>query len=197
MERFSLLGRINQRRKSCLSKNRKSKNYRLGIKGNQSANINTYTLSDDKESMGDESFFTNTTVDTTLNSTISNLEISNNDGMPLDYSVFPTTPESIKITSISPDLSNTSSKSKLSVKSNAYQASKTTTNCSDVCGICVCNQSHRKHVSAQCNIPPSGNSCYYCALHEACNNDNGIVQQIVQHPYFGRFLSTLHNSDQI
>ena len=154
-------------------------------------------MSDVKESMGDESFFTNTTVDTTLNSTISDLEISNNDGMPLDYSVFPTTPESINITLISPDLSNTSSKSKLSVKSNVNQASKTNTNCSDVCGKCVCNQLHRKHVSTQCNIPPSGNSCYYCALHEACNNDNGIVQQVVQHPYFGRFLSTLHNSDQI
>ena len=82
MERFSLLGRINWRRKSCLSKNRKSKNYRLGIKCNRSGNINTSTLSVDKESMGDESFFTNTTVDTTLNSTISDLEISNNDGMP-------------------------------------------------------------------------------------------------------------------
>ena len=154
-------------------------------------------MSVDKESMGDESFFTNTTVDTTLNSTIIDSEISNNDGMPLDYSVFSTTPESINITSISPDLSNTSSKSKLSVKSNADQASKRTTNCSDVCGTCVCNQSHRKHVSTQCNIPPSGNICYYCALHEAYNNDNGIVQQIVQHPYFGRFLSTLHSSDQI
>ena len=147
--------------------------------------------------MGDESFFTNTTVDTTLNSTISDLEISNNDAMPLDYSVFSTTPESFNITSISPDLSNASSKSKLSVKSNADQASERTTNCSGACGTCVCNQSHRKHVSTQCNIPPSGNICYYCALYEACNNDNGIVQQIVQHLYFGRFLSTLHNSDQI
>ena len=147
--------------------------------------------------MGDESFPTNITVDTTLNSTISDSEISNNDGMPLDYSVFSTTPESMNITSNSPDLSNTSSKSKLSVKSNADQASEKTSNCSDVCHTCVCNQSHRKHVSAQCNIPPSGNICYYCALHEACNNDNGIVQQIIQHPYFGKFLSTCHNSDQI
>ena len=82
MERFSLSGRLSWKRKSCLSKNRKSKNYRLSIKHNRSANINTSTLSVDKESTGDESFFTNTTVDTTLNNTISDSEISNNDGMP-------------------------------------------------------------------------------------------------------------------
>ena len=186
MERFYLLERISQRRKSYLSQNRKSKNYRLSIKCNRAANIITSTLPVDKETSVDESFFTNTSVHYKWLrnfqqwwDAIGFFGIFNNTW--INQHTF----EFLRF------------ESKLSVKSNADQASETTSNCSDLCHTCCCSQSHRKHVSTQCNILPSGNICYYCAPHEACNNDNGIVQQIVQHPYFAKFLSTLHNNDQI
>ena len=197
MERFSLLGRINQRRKSCLSENRKSKNYRLGIKCNRAANVNSSTLSVDQETSGDEPSFTNTSLDSTLNTTITDSECSNYDVMPIDSSVFSTTPESISIALNSQDCSATSTKSKLSFQSNADQPSETTSHCSDKCHSCSCCQSQSKHVSTQCNLPPSGNTCYCYALHDACSNNNGVVQQIVQHPYFSQFFSTLHDNDQI
>ena len=169
MERFSLLGKINQRRKSCLSEKRKSKNYRLGIKCNRSANVNSSTLSVDQETS-----FTNTSLDSTLNTTITDSECSNYDVMPIDSSVFSTTPGSISIALNSQDCSTTS-KSKLSFQSIADQPSETTSHCSDQCHSCSCCQSQSKHVSTQCNLPPSGNTCYYCALHDVCSNNNRFL----------------------
>ena len=184
MERFSLLGRINWRRKSCLSKNRKSKNYRLGIKCDRSANVNTWKLSADKETSEHEASLSSTNLDSTLNTTITDSECSDYDVMPLDSSLFSTTPESISIALNSQDCSLNSTKSKLSLQCNGDQPSTNTSHCSDHCCSFTCCHSQSKNVSTQCNIPPSGNTCYYCALHEACMNNNGIVQQIVQHPYF-------------